>query len=47
MAAGVDGLFLETHPNPAEGLSDSTNMLKLSEMEAILRTAMRIRESLR
>jgi 2-dehydro-3-deoxyphosphooctonate aldolase (KDO 8-P synthase) len=47
MAAGVDGLFLETHPNPAEGLSDSTNMLKLSEMEAILRTAMRIRECLK
>jgi 2-dehydro-3-deoxyphosphooctonate aldolase (KDO 8-P synthase) len=46
MAAGIDGLFLETHPNPAEGLSDSTNMLALSALEDILKTAMKIRDCL-
>jgi len=43
MAAGIDGLFLETHPNPAEGLSDSTNMLALSELPELLKIAMKIR----
>jgi 2-dehydro-3-deoxyphosphooctonate aldolase (KDO 8-P synthase) len=33
---GVDGLFLETHPYPAEALSDGANMLPLDEMETLL-----------
>jgi 2-dehydro-3-deoxyphosphooctonate aldolase (KDO 8-P synthase) len=36
IAVGVDGLFLETHPYPAEALSDGANMLPLNEMESLL-----------
>jgi 2-dehydro-3-deoxyphosphooctonate aldolase (KDO 8-P synthase) len=36
IAVGVDGLFLETHPHPAEALSDGANMLPLEEMETLL-----------
>lgn len=35
-AVGVDGFFIETHPNPAKALSDGPNMIPLSEMEAFL-----------
>ena len=31
-AVGVDGLFIETHPNPAEALSDGPNMIPLAEL---------------
>ena len=33
---GADGYFFEVHPNPKEGLSDSTNMIELSKIESIL-----------
>jgi 2-dehydro-3-deoxyphosphooctonate aldolase (KDO 8-P synthase) len=36
IAAGVDGIFLETHPNPAKALSDGANMLKLDYLEDLL-----------
>lgn len=36
IAAGVDGLFIETHPNPSEALSDGANMLPLNQLEALL-----------
>ncbi len=32
LAAGADGLFLETHPNPAEAISDGPNMVPLAEL---------------
>ena len=35
-AAGVDGFFIETHPNPAKALSDGPNMIPLHEMESFL-----------
>lgn len=35
-AAGVDGIFLEVHENPAKALSDGTNALPLSELPALL-----------
>lgn len=35
-AAGVDGFFIETHPNPAKALSDGPNMVPLNEMEEFL-----------
>lgn len=35
-AVGVDGFFIETHPNPAKALSDGPNMIPLHEMEAFL-----------
>lgn len=36
VAVGVDGLFMETHPDPAHALSDGANMLPLNQMEALL-----------
>ncbi len=37
VATGVDGLFMEVHDNPAEALSDGSNMLYLDQLEALLR----------
>jgi 2-dehydro-3-deoxyphosphooctonate aldolase (KDO 8-P synthase) len=36
IAAGADGLFIETHPNPKVALSDGANMLPLNDMKALL-----------
>lgn len=36
LAAGADGLFLETHPNPAAAISDGPNMVPLAELAALL-----------
>lgn len=36
IAAGADGVFIETHPNPAEAKSDGANMLPLNELEPLL-----------
>ena len=36
VAAGVDGIFLETHDNPAEALSDGPNALPLAQLPALL-----------
>jgi 2-dehydro-3-deoxyphosphooctonate aldolase (KDO 8-P synthase) len=36
VAAGVDGVFLETHDNPAEALSDGPNALPLAQLPALL-----------
>ena len=36
VAAGVDGVFLETHDNPAEALSDGANVLPLSQLAELL-----------
>jgi 2-dehydro-3-deoxyphosphooctonate aldolase (KDO 8-P synthase) len=42
IAAGADGLFIETHPNPDAALSDGPNMIPLAEMPDFLRTILRI-----
>jgi 2-dehydro-3-deoxyphosphooctonate aldolase (KDO 8-P synthase) len=36
IAAGVDGLFIETHPEPAKARSDASTMIPLSSVEALL-----------
>lgn len=36
-AAGINGIFIETHPNPAKALSDSKSMLPLSKLESLLK----------
>ena len=41
-AVGVDGLFLEVHDNPAEGLSDGANMIPLDKLEKLLANALAI-----
>ena len=38
MAVGVAGLFMETHPNPAQALSDGPNAVPLKHMRALLET---------
>ncbi|HAY88825.1 MAG TPA: 3-deoxy-8-phosphooctulonate synthase, partial [Bacteroidetes bacterium] len=46
VAVGVDGLFIETHPDPSTALSDGANMLPLHKMEELLTKLLRMRESL-
>jgi 2-dehydro-3-deoxyphosphooctonate aldolase (KDO 8-P synthase) len=46
IAVGADGLFIETHPNPAKALSDGQNMLQLDKLEEVLETVLRIRKAL-
>jgi len=36
-AAGVDGIFMETHPNPDKALSDGPNMWPLGKIEPLLK----------
>lgn len=44
VAAGVDGLFIETHQNPAVAKSDGANMLQLDLLEGLLERLVRIRQ---
>lgn len=46
IAAGADGIFLETHPNPSQALSDGANMLRLDLLESVIETLVRIRKAL-
>ncbi len=46
VAAGCDGLFLETHPEPSRAPSDSTNMLPLERLESLLREVLALRQAL-
>ena len=45
VAAGVNGLFIETHPNPDKALSDGPNMIPLAEMPKVLAQIMKIYEA--
>lgn len=45
IAAGADGLFIETHPNPAVALSDGANMLQLDLLEDLLKQLIKIRKA--
>jgi 2-dehydro-3-deoxyphosphooctonate aldolase (KDO 8-P synthase) len=47
VAAGVDGLFMEIHDNPAEALSDGPNALNLSLLPALLEQLVEIRKCLK
>ena len=47
IAVGSDGIFLETHPEPAKALSDGANMLPLARLEALLDKMCRIAEAVR
>lgn len=44
VAVGVDGLFIETHPDPKNAKSDGANMLPLSELEGLLIQLLEIRK---
>lgn len=45
IAAGADGLFIETHPDPANAKSDGANMLRLELLEDLLEQLLRIRKA--
>lgn len=45
IAVGVDGLFIETHPNPAIAKSDGANMLKLDLLEDLLKQLVKLRKA--
>jgi 2-dehydro-3-deoxyphosphooctonate aldolase (KDO 8-P synthase) len=45
IAAGADGLFIETHPNPAVAKSDGANMLRLELLEKLLVQLLKIRKA--
>jgi len=44
IATGVDGIFLETHPNPSKAKSDGANMIVLNKVEDLLTKLVRIRK---
>ncbi|MGQ1944830.1 3-deoxy-8-phosphooctulonate synthase [Ornithobacterium rhinotracheale] len=46
IATGVDGIFIETHPNPSQAKSDGANMLPLNQMRDLLEKLIKIREAI-
>ncbi len=46
IASGADGIFIETHPNPAMAKSDGANMLPLDQLENLLEQLVKIRQAL-
>ncbi len=47
VAAGIDGVFLETHPDPERAPSDGANMLPLDQLEQLVRQVVRVWEASR
>ena len=45
VAAGCNGLFFETHPNPDQALSDGPNMIPLDWVPDLLQTALTLRKA--
>jgi len=45
IAAGADGIFIETHPNPSVAKSDGANMLILDQLEGLLEQLVKIRKA--
>ena len=46
IAAGVDGIFFETHPEPSKAKSDGSNMIELSKVEDLLLKLIKIRKAI-
>ncbi len=46
IAVGVDGIFIETHPDPASAKSDGANMLHLDRLEGLLERLIQIRKTI-
>lgn len=44
VAAGADGLFLETHLNPSEALSDGSNMIQIDDVKKLVEDCIKIKE---
>lgn len=47
VAVGVEGLFMETHPDPDHAKSDGPNMVPLAEMESLLKKLIRVYDAVR
>ena len=47
LAAGANGLFIETHPKPDEALSDGPNMIPLAEMASTLKSLLKVFRAVR
>ncbi|HWC54245.1 MAG TPA: 3-deoxy-8-phosphooctulonate synthase [Chitinophagaceae bacterium] len=45
VAAGADGIFIETHPEPSKALSDGANMVRLDLLENLLEQLIKIRKA--
>ncbi len=45
IAAGADGLFIETHPDPSKALSDGANMLRLDLLEGLMQQLVKLRKA--
>ncbi len=45
IAVGVDGIFIETHPEPSKAKSDGANMLALGDMESLLEVLIKLRKA--
>lgn len=46
LAVGVDGLFIETHPEPEKAISDAANQIRLSDMRTLLQQAIDIEKTI-
>lgn len=46
IAVGANGIFMETHPNPSQALSDGKNMLALDKVESLLEKLIKIKRAL-
>ena len=46
IAVGADGIFIETHPDPKNALSDGANMLNLDLLEELLKKLIKVRQSI-
>src|SRR5262249_45405410 len=46
IAVGVDGLFIETHPDPAHAKSDGANMLPLNQLEGLMEKLVKVRKAI-
>jgi 2-dehydro-3-deoxyphosphooctonate aldolase (KDO 8-P synthase) len=47
LAAGADGLFIETHPDPAHAISDGPNMIPLTELPGLLKDCLAVWKTVR
>jgi 2-dehydro-3-deoxyphosphooctonate aldolase (KDO 8-P synthase) len=47
LAAGADGLFLETHPDPAKAISDAESQLPLAELPGLVASCLRVWKAVR
>ena len=47
LAAGAEGLFIETHPDPAQAISDGPNMIPLPELPALLASCLAVWKAVR